>query len=1120
MAAASLPLRSAEVRSMPAKVKTEAEISPIAPKPKAFDLGIKPAKTAALPAPDLTEVLAEDEKAGKNLDAKSPKRIGIKRPLEAVKPAGSDWKELADGSRVWVGRFFSAGSLGTRLHFQNVKLPAGTVLIAYDRANPQLVEGPFDDAYLAGRDSFWSSTVFGEDVMVEAHVPSGAALPEFDVAELTHQYTGLGTESSAKNAGACEIDFACHLAEWGQTGSAVGGIGSVSQNGVLFCTGCLLNDQNPAASTDYFLTARHCLTSQNAANSVEIYWLYQKATCNGVEPNPATVPRTRGGADILSFRARDVSTAGMNDHCFLHLRGTVPAGITYAGWTVETPAAGEVITCIHHPDGDYKRISRGTVSAQSSQNFWNIFWTPGQGVTEPGSSGSPIFNAAHQVIGQEFGGASACTQPNPALQSDDYGRFSITFPLVRAWLLNENPPPPPSGPTNNAFASALVLGTASGSVTGDSSNATRETGEPTITANPGGASVWYRWTAPGSGVATFDTVGSAFDTLVAVYTGAAVNALTLVMENDDINTQGGIYQSRVTFTATAGVTYRIAVDGYNGESGIFALNWSGPGGTGGNNNNFTNATVIIGATGQATSSNVGYTREAGEPTHQPAGFPAAEVGQRSAWWLWTAPASGSITFSTMGSSFDTVLAVYTGNSVGALTQVVQNDDANGTNLTSLVTFSAVQGSVYRIAVDGYRTPGGDQREGSITLNWSSGATPPPTGKPDLMVWEPSMEPRLEIRTFAAGDCSVVEGCAIAGRRKLITFNTEVRNLGTADVRLGVPGPGNTNFIWDPCHGHYHWTNYAAYRLVNSNGVVTVGRKIGFCLLDSIHWNSTNGPAESRYDCNDQGISVGWGDVYGRNLSCQWIDVTDVPDGNYTIEIEVDPSNQFDELNESNNVVRVPFTIMPIVIPANDEFASARPISGTAGVVNGNNIGASVQVGEPDGGGQTVWFRWQAPCSGNVVFDTASTRFDTILAAYTGASVNALTRVAFNDDDAAETTSRITFAATQNTVYYLAIGGFGNDDSGMYRLNWTLTGGSCPAPTRPIPIERPTANGPFTVGFFGQQGETYALDVTDSLVNPNWIRLLTTTGTGEMMQFTDNSAATHTFRYYKIVQIMP
>src|SRR5439155_1190198 len=110
----------------------------------------------------------------------------------------------------------------------------------------------------------------------------------------------------------------------------------------------------------------------------------------------------------------------------------------------------------------------------------------------------------------------------------------------------------------------------SGTATGSNSGATKEAGEPAHNGNAGGKSIWYRWTAPSSGTATIDTIGSAFDTLLAVYTGTAVSALTRIASDDD---SGGNRTSKVTFTAVAGTTYQIAIDGYNGAAGSTKLNW-------------------------------------------------------------------------------------------------------------------------------------------------------------------------------------------------------------------------------------------------------------------------------------------------------------------------------------------------------------------------------------------------------------------------------------------------------------------------------------------------------------------------------------------------------------------
>jgi hypothetical protein len=132
-----------------------------------------------------------------------------------------------------------------------------------------------------------------------------------------------------------------------------------------------------------------------------------------------------------------------------------------------------------------------------------------------------------------------------------------------------------AGPAGDDFADAITLTGASGSVSADTTAATREPGEPTILGNQGGHSLWFRWTAPASGPVTFDTVGSAFDTQLAVWRGAALASLTAVAEDDD---HGGNRTSRVSFDAVAGTTYEIQVDGFAGTTGpswfgALALNW-------------------------------------------------------------------------------------------------------------------------------------------------------------------------------------------------------------------------------------------------------------------------------------------------------------------------------------------------------------------------------------------------------------------------------------------------------------------------------------------------------------------------------------------------------------------
>jgi hypothetical protein len=125
---------------------------------------------------------------------------------------------------------------------------------------------------------------------------------------------------------------------------------------------------------------------------------------------------------------------------------------------------------------------------------------------------------------------------------------------------------------NDNFVNRIALSGTAVTTNGTNVNATKETGEPKHAGNIGGKSVWWTWTAPSNGTVTIDTTGSTFDTLLATYTGSSVSTLTAATNgsNDD-NPAGGMVTSLVKFTATAGTTYQIAVDGYNGVSGSITL---------------------------------------------------------------------------------------------------------------------------------------------------------------------------------------------------------------------------------------------------------------------------------------------------------------------------------------------------------------------------------------------------------------------------------------------------------------------------------------------------------------------------------------------------------------------
>lgn len=191
------------------------------------------------------------------------------------------------------------------------------------------------------------------------------------------------------------------------------------------------------------------------------------------------------------------------------------------------------------------------------------------------------------------------------------------------------------------------------------------------------------------------------------------------------------------------------------------------------NDSFASAQAISGCSGTVNGSNISATKEVGEPAH----FPASPGSTKSVWYQWQAVASQSVTINTIGSNYDTILAVYTGNSVNGLTLVTNNDDIASGNTASTVTFTATQGTIYRIAVDGFDNGGSGGDVGNITLNWNQS---------NCTVVGPTIFVEQGTNVVAAVDSvSQVKGPFTVltphnfsqdGRRRIIFFTT---NLGLA-----------------------------------------------------------------------------------------------------------------------------------------------------------------------------------------------------------------------------------------------------------------------------------------------------------------------------------------------------
>ena len=188
--------------------------------------------------------------------------------------------------------------------------------------------------------------------------------------------------------------------------------------------------------------------------------------------------------------------------------------------------------------------------------------------------------------------------------------------------------------------------------------------------------------------------------------------------------------------------------------------------------------------------------------------------------------------------------------------------------------------------------------------------------PDLAVDQTRLQSSVVFRTqvFKSTDCAVVEGCVTgSGKRKLMKFDVAIPNVGKADLVLGNPtDPSNANlYQFSPCHGHYHLTDFAKYELLALNNMtVLTGRKQAFCLEDFTKVDPNAGSA--KYTCSNQGIQVGWSDVYGSYLDCQWLDVTDIAPGQYRLKVTVNAtpnvSTKLTESDYSNNTAIVTVTI--------------------------------------------------------------------------------------------------------------------------------------------------------------------------------------------------------------------
>jgi hypothetical protein len=182
---------------------------------------------------------------------------------------------------------------------------------------------------------------------------------------------------------------------------------------------------------------------------------------------------------------------------------------------------------------------------------------------------------------------------------------------------------------------------------------------------------------------------------------------------------------------------------------------------------------------------------------------------------------------------------------------------------------------------------------------------------DLVIDPNALDPFIEQALFDGSHCAVEEGCTQPGTRTLLRFRTRMLNIGDTDIVLGPPTDPNL-FEFQACHGHSHYGDFIEAALLDQANQFAASVKQGFCLLDTARFDPNSNPFPT-YDCNNQGLSAGWADIYSPSLDCQWLDITGFPGGTYTLRLTVNPSQSTvleDPNGFGNNTVEI-----EVVLPA-------------------------------------------------------------------------------------------------------------------------------------------------------------------------------------------------------------
>ena len=417
-------------------------------------------KTVNLPGFDLEAIQAED--AVNDYKFEAPWRFGYMHSVDYGFENGT-WTVLENGDRIWRLLVKSKKALSLNFVFDDFFMPEGGKVYLYNNNKTDLL-GAYDSTQNQDSGVLGTWLVQGDAVWIEYYEPiSVKGQGRLHIAKATHGYRNADTFKDAKglnDSGACNLDVDCSIGEdWEDLKEHnKRSAGILLSGGSGFCSGALINNTSNDG-TPYFLTANHCFSNPSS-------WAFR---FGWISPNPvcaSNTPSTDGPTNMTISGATEIARDAGSDFALVEINQAIPEDWdrVFAGWD-RSDITPDFTVGIHHPSGDIMKVCRDndqpTQTINGGAQTWEITTAGGGweiGVTEPGSSGSPLFDAEGRIIGQLYGGGAACsgTVDNDLL--DYYGRLGVSWEgggspssRLRDWL-----DPTGSGATDSSAYPALV----------------------------------------------------------------------------------------------------------------------------------------------------------------------------------------------------------------------------------------------------------------------------------------------------------------------------------------------------------------------------------------------------------------------------------------------------------------------------------------------------------------------------------------------------------------------------------------------------------------------------------------------------------------------------------------